>query len=227
VHSSRRGSRDIEHIGSAHDEVDLAVLKSVARQPLAAGRGELEARYTLCCVWRGVRVCWRDPHGDKVFEELAQVMGEWCMDNHARRASVIALGELGHSEDYRDRADAGRGLAGFAEIPEAREMLLDLILDADDTFVTRATAEALLRRKDVVGLATVAAALAVADPNHGDGIHTAVTEVLGVFSRDRDAALQECETLTQDPDERVRRGADQLIDMLAEIDPVLFAVQGD
>jgi hypothetical protein len=42
VHSSRRGSRDIEHIGSAHDEAQLAVLKSVARQRLAAGQGELD-----------------------------------------------------------------------------------------------------------------------------------------------------------------------------------------
>jgi hypothetical protein len=42
VHSSRRGSRDIEHIGSAHDEARLAVLKAVARQRLVAGQGELD-----------------------------------------------------------------------------------------------------------------------------------------------------------------------------------------
>jgi hypothetical protein len=42
VHSSRRGSRDIEHIGSAHDEAQLAMLKAVARQRLAAGQGELD-----------------------------------------------------------------------------------------------------------------------------------------------------------------------------------------
>jgi hypothetical protein len=29
VHSSRRGSRDIEHIGSAHDAADLELLKAV------------------------------------------------------------------------------------------------------------------------------------------------------------------------------------------------------
>jgi hypothetical protein len=28
VYSSRRGSRDIEHIGSAHDEADLEALKA-------------------------------------------------------------------------------------------------------------------------------------------------------------------------------------------------------
>jgi hypothetical protein len=31
VRSSRRGSRDIEHIGSAHDDAELEVLKAVAR----------------------------------------------------------------------------------------------------------------------------------------------------------------------------------------------------
>lgn len=35
VYSSRRGSRDIEHIGSAHDDAELEVLKAVARQRLA------------------------------------------------------------------------------------------------------------------------------------------------------------------------------------------------
>src|SRR5213082_2999510 len=42
VHSSRRGSRDIEHIGSAHDEAELELLKAVARQRLAAGQDELD-----------------------------------------------------------------------------------------------------------------------------------------------------------------------------------------
>jgi Transposase DDE domain len=44
VHSQRRGSRDIEHIGSAHTDADLELLKAVARQRLAAGQGELDLR---------------------------------------------------------------------------------------------------------------------------------------------------------------------------------------
>jgi hypothetical protein len=36
------GSRDIEHIGSAHDDVELELLKAVAQQRLAAGQGELD-----------------------------------------------------------------------------------------------------------------------------------------------------------------------------------------
>ena len=42
VHSSRGGSRKIEHIGSAHDEAELEVLKAAARQRLAAGQGALD-----------------------------------------------------------------------------------------------------------------------------------------------------------------------------------------
>ena len=42
VHSSHRGSRDIEHMGSAHDDVELELLKAAARQRLAAGQGELD-----------------------------------------------------------------------------------------------------------------------------------------------------------------------------------------
>jgi hypothetical protein len=44
VWSSRRGSREIEHIGSAHDEAELEVLKAAAAQRLAAGQGELDLR---------------------------------------------------------------------------------------------------------------------------------------------------------------------------------------
>jgi Transposase DDE domain len=42
VWSSRRGSRNIEHIGSAHDDAELEALKAAARQRLAAGQGELD-----------------------------------------------------------------------------------------------------------------------------------------------------------------------------------------
>jgi len=38
VWSSRRGSRSIEHVGSAHDESELEALKAAARQRLADGQ---------------------------------------------------------------------------------------------------------------------------------------------------------------------------------------------
>jgi len=42
VHSTRRGSRDIEHLGSAHTAEQVEALKSVARQRIEAGQAQLE-----------------------------------------------------------------------------------------------------------------------------------------------------------------------------------------
>lgn len=42
VWSWRRGSRSIEHIGSAHDETALAALKTAAAARLTAGQTELD-----------------------------------------------------------------------------------------------------------------------------------------------------------------------------------------
>jgi len=41
VYSSRRGPREIEHLGSAHSDAEVELLKAAARQQLAAGQGEL------------------------------------------------------------------------------------------------------------------------------------------------------------------------------------------
>jgi hypothetical protein len=42
VHGSRRGARTIEHVGSAHDELELQALKAAARQRLAGGQAQLD-----------------------------------------------------------------------------------------------------------------------------------------------------------------------------------------
>jgi hypothetical protein len=42
VHSSHRGSRDIEHLGSAHTAAEVELLRAAGRQKLAAGQGELD-----------------------------------------------------------------------------------------------------------------------------------------------------------------------------------------
>src|SRR3954468_21814650 len=42
VWSWRKGSRSIEHLGSAHDEVELAALKAAGAERLAAGQTELD-----------------------------------------------------------------------------------------------------------------------------------------------------------------------------------------
>ncbi len=47
VHSSRRGSRKIEHLGSAHDEEELAALKAAAAQRIVEGQAELDLGLSL------------------------------------------------------------------------------------------------------------------------------------------------------------------------------------
>jgi hypothetical protein len=42
VYSFRCGSREIEHLGSAHSDAEVELLKAAARQRLAAGQGELD-----------------------------------------------------------------------------------------------------------------------------------------------------------------------------------------
>ncbi|MEU4391006.1 hypothetical protein [Kribbella sp. NPDC023855] len=130
--------------------------------------------------------------------------------------------ELAASDDHRDRADAGRALASFAEVPEAREVLVRLVLDVQDTYVTLETAEALLRRQDVAGLRIVVEALALADVQQSAYIQDAVGTVFMVFASERDRALERCDALSRDASARVRQGSAELREMLAEIEPVLF-----
>jgi hypothetical protein len=42
VHSLHRGSRDIEHLGSAHTAAEVELLKAAGRQKLAAGQSVLD-----------------------------------------------------------------------------------------------------------------------------------------------------------------------------------------
>jgi hypothetical protein len=42
VWSTRRGSRQIEQLGSAHDDGEVEALKAAARQRLAEGQGALD-----------------------------------------------------------------------------------------------------------------------------------------------------------------------------------------
>jgi hypothetical protein len=81
------------------------------------------------------------------------------------------------SASWSVRADAGRRLAGTAQDAEVAAVLLRLLLDGQDTWVTQETAEALLERGDETGLRLVLAALATADDDTGDHLHAAVTNV--------------------------------------------------
>jgi hypothetical protein len=146
------------------------------------------------------------------------------MNTESRRAVVATLLQLADSPDYQDRADAGRAMASFVEMPETRAALQQLLLDADDTFVTRVTAEALLRRHDVPGLSAVAQALASADANHDNWLSSAIVDVFMIDSSERDIAVRTCEALIEGADLPVSQGAARARDILTELNPVLRPV---
>jgi Transposase DDE domain len=53
VWSSRRGSRSIEHVGSAHNDEQIEALKAAARQRIAQGQGELDLGLDLAEIGSG------------------------------------------------------------------------------------------------------------------------------------------------------------------------------
>ncbi|MFI5805007.1 hypothetical protein [Streptomyces sp. NPDC051561] len=101
------------------------------------------------------------------------------------------------SPTWSVRAAAGRRLARSAGIAEVADVLHRLLLDAQDTGVTSQTAEALLARKDTVGLRHVLLARSwAADPSTAEEIQAAL----------------DC-----DPDWMTTQGADRLIKQLREL----------
>ena len=90
VWSSRRGSRSIEHVGSAHDEAELAALKAAAAERLAAGQAVLDLGVAgppgseplpitssqMTHLWEGLCAAYRvlgfesATKGDNVFRDL-------------------------------------------------------------------------------------------------------------------------------------------------------------
>ncbi|MEU1494841.1 hypothetical protein ABZ456_31920 [Streptomyces sp. NPDC005776] len=94
-------------------------------------------------------------------------------------------------------AAAGRRLAAPTKIDEVADVLLRLLLDPRDTGVTQATAEALLARKDTVGLRHVLMARS--------------------FAASVDTADQISAALDADPDWLTTEGADRLIKQLWEL----------
>jgi hypothetical protein len=53
VHSNRRGSRDIEHLGSAHTPEQVEALKAVARQRIEAGQIQLDLQLEIAAAAAG------------------------------------------------------------------------------------------------------------------------------------------------------------------------------
>jgi Transposase DDE domain len=123
VHSSRRGSRDIEHRGSAHDHVELELLKAAARQRLAAGQGELDlspgagvpggplpiTASRMACLLDALEHAWRKlgfdqaTGGDEVFRQLvmARIIGPVSKLSKERRLEPqITIGLLTGADGF-------------------------------------------------------------------------------------------------------------------------------
>ncbi|MEE1931306.1 hypothetical protein V1J52_24575 [Streptomyces sp. TRM 70351] len=110
------------------------------------------------------------------------------------------------SPSWTQRVRVGRDLASFADAPEAAETLVGLLLDVEDTAVTRQTAEALARVGTVAAIRLIALAVAEADDNQADWLQTGVHDVFVGPGGALDVAAA-CGKLARDPEEAVRRGA--------------------
>ncbi|MFF9086497.1 hypothetical protein ACF1BE_08835 [Streptomyces sp. NPDC014991] len=110
------------------------------------------------------------------------------------------------SPSWTRRVRAGRDLTAFADVPEAAEALVGLLLDVEDTAVTRQTAEALARAGKPAAVRLIALAVAEADDNQADWLRTGVQDALAEPDGVPDLAAT-CRNLARDPEEAVRRGA--------------------
>ena len=130
VWSWRKGSRSIEHLGSAHDEMELVALKAAAAERLAAGQTELDLGIDgsvepgtlpilssqMTHLWEALCVAYRvlgfesAAQSDNVFRDLvlARII-EPCSKIDAERV----LSEVGvHAASY---ATVKRRLRGYAQ----------------------------------------------------------------------------------------------------------------
>ncbi|MEU6019587.1 hypothetical protein ABZ826_38175 [Streptomyces sp. NPDC047515] len=92
----------------------------------------------------------------------------------------------------------------------AAEVLLALLLDAEDTAVTRQTADALARVGTLAAVRLIALALAVADHSHADWMQTGVDDALAGADSLPDVAAV-CVQLAGDGEATVRHGAAEIL----------------
>ncbi|MFJ8581334.1 hypothetical protein [Micromonospora sp. NPDC093277] len=131
------------------------------------------------------------------------------------------------SDDYSERARAGTELSRFAGSEAVDQVLLKLLLDDDNTFPVRVTAEALIKSGDRAALRPFAAgwhrAHSEVDSTHlseiADYLYGATSYGLWLDSTDpqRTNLQTVLATLLDDQDDAVRKGADSLLAVLPGI----------
>jgi hypothetical protein len=124
-------------------------------------------------------------------------------------AELRGLATSSHPED---RAAAGRRLAPKAGHDQVDRLLLDLLLDESNTFVTYQTAEALLARRTPEAARVIARAAALADPRDLtiEWLGDAVNDVWLQDAADVGTAVSLTAELCADSDDTVREGAERL-----------------
>ncbi|WP_437079280.1 HEAT repeat domain-containing protein [Streptomyces sp. enrichment culture] len=133
---------------------------------------------------------------------------------------LSALFEQANSPAWSVRAAAGRQLAAAPRTDQAVEVLFRLLLDPDDTAVTRETAQALLERGDTSALRQVLLALARATSEVT--MDWLAGTVHDYYARARAAGegegrlIRQLHELANDPDMNIRQEA---IAMLADLSP--------
>ncbi|GGX69608.1 hypothetical protein [Streptomyces fructofermentans] len=111
------------------------------------------------------------------------------------------------------RGAAGRQLAGSDEIEDVADVIHRLLLDAQDTWVIQETAEALLERKDTIGLRHVLLAYSQA------GTYDTVDQLGDALdcnpewmtTQGADRLIKQYRELATDPDAGVRNEARQIL----------------
>jgi hypothetical protein len=131
VWSSRRGSRSIEHVGSAHNDAQVEALKAVAQQRIVEGQGELNLGLNLAEIasgpleiidsraeylWDGLCLAYevlgldRAAGGDEVFRDLVLAR---IIEPTSKADSLRVLAETGvDTVTYRTLT---RRLPGYAK----------------------------------------------------------------------------------------------------------------
>ena len=113
VWSSRRGARSIEHVGSAHDAVELQALKTAAARRLSGGQQALDLDVgdtevvgvpleiissRMACLWDGLCAAYvrlgldRAAGGDEVFRDLVMAR---IIEPTSKADSLRVLAETG------------------------------------------------------------------------------------------------------------------------------------
>lgn len=124
-------------------------------------------------------------------------------DRASESPPLEELTQQGWSADYIGHAGAGVRLVGYADSPASGRLLLQLLLDAGDTFVTQEVSEALLARGDSAALRLYAKGWHLADDHQAEHLASPIWLV-----RSRRALWEE---LTADEDNDVASGAREVL----------------